>query len=60
MKIVYSPNDGVWLATGYGFDKPIVAEGVTEEDAREGFEALKGAQYAIAQTITSLSLWRKQ
>lgn len=60
MKIVYSPNDGVWLASGKGYTNPIVAEGLTLGEAMTAFYSVYGDQYAKSQTITALSLWRKQ
>ena len=60
MKIIFSPNDGVWVASGKGYDRPIVAEGLTLSEAMSAFYSVLGHQYAAAQAMTALSLWRKQ
>lgn len=51
-------NDGSWLATGGGYDRPIVAEGDTRKEAVHNFTTVYGNQYAKAQTLTHISLVR--
>ena len=48
--------DGSWLASGMGYDRPILAEGGTYKEAVYNFNEVYGQQYAAAQSLTHLSL----
>jgi hypothetical protein len=54
--IVEQVNDGSWLASGDGYDVPIVAEGGTRAEAVYNFTEQFGNQYALAQSKTHISL----
>ena len=51
--IIVRNSDGSYSASGDGYDYPIVAEGLTREEARKGFEVQFGNQYAAAQVATA-------
>jgi len=51
-------EDGSYLATGMGYDKRIIAEGGTRQEAEYNFTAQLAEQYAKGQTLTHLSLVR--
>ena len=53
--IIVRNSDGSYCASGDGYDYPIVAEGLTREEARKAFEAQYGHQYAAAQVATARS-----
>ena len=53
---VEKQQDGSWLASGDGYDRPILAEGHTRIQAEAGFLTEYGNQYAAAQVATHLAL----
>jgi hypothetical protein len=48
--------EGGWLATGKGYDRPIVAEGGSQAEAQFNYMEVYGNQYASAQALTALYL----
>ena len=53
--IIVRNSDGSYSASGDGYDYPIVAEGLTSEEAEKEFYSQYGNQYARAQTETHIS-----
>jgi hypothetical protein len=50
-------EDGSWLASGEGFDRPILAEGFSRREAVEAFTVVYGNQYAAAQVADYVSMY---
>jgi hypothetical protein len=55
--IVELVQDGSFLASGEGYDKPILAEGGSRKEAIFNFTVVYGDQYSAAQVADHLSMY---
>mgnify|MGYP003645048829 FL=1 len=49
-------GQGVWLSSGEGYDRPILAEGYTKAESYERWIHVYNLQYENAQRLDNLSL----
>ena len=54
--IAEKQEDGSWLAEGDGYDRYILSDADTREEAIRGFNKVWGDQYARSQVADHLSL----
>jgi hypothetical protein len=55
--IVKHIGSGVWLASGMGYDRPILAEGYTREQAHQSWVQVYAEQYEQAQREDNLTIF---